>query len=136
MRFRLYRMPDRPTESSDSVQSTPNPDKELMSVPVLRDKLALLGEALEAISDGFVLYDRDDRFLAFNSKHRDLFPSIAELLEPGVSHRALLEGQLRLGHFRIDPTNKRNGSRTACMSGPIQSSNDLRTAASFASPST
>ena len=96
-------MPDRPTESSDSVQHTPNPDKELMSVLVLRDKLALFEEALEAISDGFVLYDRDDRLLAFNSKHRDLFPFIAELLEPRVSHRALLDGQLRLAHFRIDP---------------------------------
>ena len=74
-----------------------------MSVLVLRDKLALFEEALEAISDGFMLYDRDDRLLAFNSKHRDLFPFIAELLEPSVSHRALLDGQLRLAHFRIDP---------------------------------
>ncbi|MEM7405200.1 MAG: PAS-domain containing protein [Pseudomonadota bacterium] len=69
------------------------------SAEALKDKLALLEEALEAISEGFVLYDRDDRVLAFNGKHRDLFPSIRELIRPGVSYRTLLEAQLKHGFF-------------------------------------
>jgi hypothetical protein len=64
------------------------------TVPDLHEKLGLLEEALEAISDGFVLYDRDDKVLAYNSKFLGLFPF-------GASYRTLLRVQARRGLFNM-----------------------------------
>ncbi|NKC11831.1 MAG: PAS domain S-box protein [Gammaproteobacteria bacterium] len=65
----------------------------------LRARLALLEEALEAIADGFILFDADDRVVTFNENHRQLFPSIAALLRPGISYKELLQAQYADGRF-------------------------------------
>ena len=41
--------------------------------------------AIEAIPDGFVLFDREERLLAFNHRYRDMFPDSAEAMVPGAS---------------------------------------------------
>lgn len=50
----------------------------------------LIETALRTISDGFVLYDSDDRLVMCNSKFRDLYPGIADLIVPGIAFSAIL----------------------------------------------
>jgi signal transduction histidine kinase/ActR/RegA family two-component response regulator len=54
--------------------------------------------AIEAIPDGFVLFDREERLLAFNQRYRDMFPDSAEAMVPGTSFADLLRHGLRKGH--------------------------------------
>jgi signal transduction histidine kinase/CheY-like chemotaxis protein/HAMP domain-containing protein len=50
----------------------------------------MIETALRTISDGFVLYDPDDRIVMCNSKFRDLYPGIADLIVPGIKFRDIL----------------------------------------------
>ncbi|NEY89659.1 response regulator [Tabrizicola oligotrophica] len=54
--------------------------------------------AIEAIPDGFVLFDREERLLAFNQRYRDMFRDSAEAMVPGVAFEELLRHGLRNGH--------------------------------------
>jgi len=65
----------------------------------LIEEISTLRSALDSISDGFILFDADDRVLAFNSKHADLFPSVANILEVGLPFRKIIETQVGLGLF-------------------------------------
>jgi PAS domain S-box-containing protein len=47
-------------------------------------------DAIEAISEGFVLYDADDRLVMFNRRYRDEFSFAPEALVPGVSYTEIL----------------------------------------------
>ncbi|HEX6111379.1 MAG TPA: PAS-domain containing protein, partial [Geminicoccaceae bacterium] len=49
-----------------------------------------LSAALESISEGFFLFDADDRMVLCNSRHRELYPGIADILEPGISFERML----------------------------------------------
>lgn len=55
--------------------------------------------AIEAIPDGFVLFDREERLLACNQRYRDMFPDSAEAMIPGVSFEDLLRHGLRNSHI-------------------------------------
>lgn len=46
---------------------------------------AQLIAAVEALPDGFVIYDRDERLVLANSRYRAFFPRIADHLIPGAS---------------------------------------------------
>ena len=54
--------------------------------------------AIETIPDGFVLFDREERLLAFNHRYREMFPDSAEAMVPGTSFEDLLRHGLRNGH--------------------------------------
>ena len=54
--------------------------------------------AIETLPDGFVLFDREERLLAFNHRYREMFPDSAEAMMPGVSFEDLLRHGLRKGH--------------------------------------
>lgn len=43
-----------------------------------------LTEAIESLSEGFALFDADDRLVLFNSKLRLLFPDLADIIVPGI----------------------------------------------------
>lgn len=47
---------------------------------------ALLDEAIEAINEGFIYYDADGYLFAVNSRHKAMFPHLADIHVPGV-HR-------------------------------------------------
>lgn len=57
---------------------------------------ALLDEAIEAIDDGFIYYDRNDVLVAVNSRHKELFPDLADLLVPGTHRRDILRRRFSL----------------------------------------
>ena len=50
----------------------------------------LIETALRTISDGFVLYGPDDRLVLCNSKFRDLYPRIADLIVPGIPFTSIV----------------------------------------------
>jgi chromosome segregation ATPase len=43
-----------------------------------------LSEAIESLSEGFSLFDAQDRLVLFNSKFRSFFPDLADLIAPGI----------------------------------------------------
>ncbi len=58
-----------------------------------------LMEAIESISEGFSLYDADDRLLLVNSKYRQMRHSIAHLMVPGVLFEELLRAGVKQGMY-------------------------------------
>lgn len=58
---------------------------------------ARLVEAIESISEGFVLCDADDKVVLSNRKFRDFFPEIAHLLAPGRPFHDIIEAAAQLG---------------------------------------
>lgn len=55
--------------------------------------------AMENISEGFVLYDADDRFVACNSDFLETRPDLAKMLVPGVPYEDVIRQQAEFGHF-------------------------------------
>lgn len=60
------------------------------SDPFSRLGPAVWHEALDAMDAAVVLYDRDDRLLLCNQGFRDLYPQLADILQPGVAFETLL----------------------------------------------
>ena len=50
----------------------------------------LLRDAVDSISEGFVIFDRHERFVMCNEPYRQMYPGAAELLRPGLSFADLL----------------------------------------------
>ena len=57
----------------------------------------LLIDAIEALSDGFVLYDSDDRMIMCNSKYRELHPIVADIMVPGARFEDILRTAVARG---------------------------------------
>ena len=56
----------------------------------IREARTRLTEAIESISEGFSLYDAEDRLVVYNSRYQELFASHADVLVPGVSFETIL----------------------------------------------
>lgn len=54
------------------------------------DLQANLLDAVESVSEGFVLFGRDGRLILCNEHYRRAYPVLADLLEPGITFDALL----------------------------------------------
>lgn len=50
---------------------------------VKRSRALLAGE-VEALTDGLVIFDREERLVLCNSRYRQIYRDIAEILEPGT----------------------------------------------------
>jgi two-component system, sensor histidine kinase len=59
----------------------------------------ILFDAIESFSQGFILYDKDDRFVLANSRFRDMFPELAALLHPGMCYEDILREGYQLGQY-------------------------------------
>lgn len=55
-----------------------------------------LSAAMEALPDGFAVYDADERVVLTNAKYRQLYPRIADAIKPGVTFSELI----RLAAYR------------------------------------
>ena len=71
-------------------------DKDKTKAQLLAE-LSSLKEALDAISDGFIVFDEEDRVVAYNSKQTELFPSVAAHLSVGMPYRDLITAQANFG---------------------------------------
>jgi PAS domain S-box-containing protein len=49
-----------------------------------------LTDALESISEGFFLYDENDRMVLCNSRYRELYPAMADIYEPGLDFEQMI----------------------------------------------
>jgi signal transduction histidine kinase/CheY-like chemotaxis protein len=64
-----------------------------------RDRLAAVAEAqrktmaaaIATISEGFVLYDSDDRIVLFNEQFRAIYPGLADIIQQGTTFEKVLE---------------------------------------------
>jgi signal transduction histidine kinase/CheY-like chemotaxis protein/HAMP domain-containing protein len=56
----------------------------------IREARTRLTDAIESISEGFSLYDPDDKLIVCNSRYRDLFASHADVMEPGTSFETIV----------------------------------------------
>lgn len=54
------------------------------------DLQANLLDAVESVSEGFVLFGQDGRLILCNDRYRRAYPMLADLLEPGITFDALL----------------------------------------------
>ncbi len=66
----------------------------------LRDSQTRLFDAIESISDGFILFDSDERLVLCNSKYHELYSDIADLLQPGARLEDLVRAAAERGQLR------------------------------------
>jgi adenylate cyclase len=63
-------------------------DQGLREIAKARQRLV---DAIESISEGFALFDRDDRLVLCNSRYRDLlYPGITDVMGPGTPFEAII----------------------------------------------
>ena len=58
---------------------------------------AQLGEAIEAISEGFALYDAEDRLVVCNSRFKEMYTGSAVEIKPGIHYQAILHAAAEAG---------------------------------------
>jgi PAS domain S-box-containing protein len=51
---------------------------------------ATLEAAVNALPDGFVLFDRHERLVTVNHRYREMFPENSEIMQPGVTFETLM----------------------------------------------
>ncbi|WP_097277060.1 PAS domain S-box protein [Caenispirillum bisanense] len=51
---------------------------------------AMLGQAVESMTEGFVMFDSDDRLVLCNGHYMSLFPGMEDILRPGVPFETLI----------------------------------------------
>ncbi len=67
--------------------------------------------AIEAIPDGFVLFDREERLVTCNQRYRDIYPETAAMMMPGAPVEELLRHGLRQGVDDVPAQAPTNGGR-------------------------
>jgi diguanylate cyclase (GGDEF)-like protein/PAS domain S-box-containing protein len=55
--------------------------------------------AIDAMPDGFVLHDADDRAILFNERYRRIYPASAAAIRPGARFEDVLRAGLRVGQY-------------------------------------
>ena len=70
----------------------------------LKENQSRLDAALESFSDGFVLFDADERFVLCNNAYRDAHPKIVELQLPGDKLEDITRKLAKVGFYGNDPS--------------------------------
>ncbi|NTF83965.1 response regulator [Rhizobium rhizogenes] len=61
----------------------------------------VLIEAIEALPEAFVLYGPDDRMVVCNEQYRKLYPTVADMMAPGLSFHDVMSESVRRGVFQL-----------------------------------
>lgn len=61
---------------------------------------ALMTTAIESLSDGFVLYDADDKLVICNERYRQIYANSAPAMVKGTTFRQILQYGLDRGQYR------------------------------------
>lgn len=64
---------------------------------------ATLEAAVNALPDGFVLFDQNECLVTVNHRYREMFPENAALMQPGVTFETLLRHSLASGQLGQEP---------------------------------
>ncbi len=59
----------------------------------------ILNAAIESLSEGFALYDADDRLVICNRTYREMYHAAADILVPGVHFQTVIEVGLQRGMY-------------------------------------
>ncbi len=73
------------------------------TVEGLRESKERLEDAIESISDAFVLYDADGYLVLCNQKHLDFYPHLAEIYRPGIGRDEIMRHHAKTIHEK-DPS--------------------------------
>ena len=72
-------------------------DGDLVTLAIDITEQMRIWAAIEAIPDGFVLYDREERLLTCNQRYKDIYPLSAPAMVPGVRFEDILRYGLARG---------------------------------------
>lgn len=65
----------------------------------------LLEDAINSLSDGFVIYDADDRLVICNQKYKDIYKESADLIVPGATFEKIIRHGAQRGQYgKIGPS--------------------------------
>ena len=67
-----------------------NVSKEVASLRLQQFNQELIYSATELLNDGFILFDADDRMVICNQRCKEIYPHIADKLEPGTSFEEMV----------------------------------------------
>jgi signal transduction histidine kinase/CheY-like chemotaxis protein/HAMP domain-containing protein len=56
-----------------------------------------LGEAIETISEGFALYDAEDRLVICNSRYREMYAGVDVTIRPGIHYQEVIQAAAQAG---------------------------------------
>ena len=74
-------------------------DGDLVSLAINITEQMRIWAAIEAIPDGFVLYDREDRLLTCNQRYRDIYAASAPAMVPGTTFEQVIRYGLMHGQY-------------------------------------
>jgi signal transduction histidine kinase/HAMP domain-containing protein len=74
-----------------------NLETEKKNLREIGEARARLTDAIETISEGFSLYDADDKLVIFNSKYKTLFSAHADVIEPGTTFETIVRAAVERG---------------------------------------
>jgi diguanylate cyclase (GGDEF)-like protein len=60
---------------------------------------ATLDSAIESMSDGFVMWDRDDRLVTCNEQYRQMYRLSADFIRPGAQFNDIIRGGIQRGQY-------------------------------------
>lgn len=63
----------------------------------------ILTDALESMRDAVMLFDPEGRLLIHNKRIKELYPLIADLVQPGLSYRDMMRAMVDRGQYRLGP---------------------------------
>lgn len=66
--------------------------------------LRWLEEGIDALPEAFVLYDANDRLLIANSQYSELYPTIRDILRPGITFHEIARTAVQRNQFRYPET--------------------------------
>jgi PAS domain S-box-containing protein len=59
----------------------------------------LLTDAIESTSDGFIIFDEDDKFVLCNEQYKNILPKLGAILESGLPYKVYMERAYTSGQF-------------------------------------
>jgi signal transduction histidine kinase/CheY-like chemotaxis protein len=74
-------------------------DGDMVCVALNTTQQMRIWAALEAIPDGFVLFDRDEKLLTCNQRYKELYPESAAIMTPGTSYEDILRAGVTAGAY-------------------------------------
>ena len=78
------------------IESLENEKKNLQEIREARTRLT---DAIETISEGFSLYDANDKLIICNSRYKDLFASHVDVMEPGTTFEKIIRTAVERGQI-------------------------------------
>ncbi len=76
---------------------------EIRALAMVAHSQSVLTYAIESISEGFAIFDRDERLLLYNSKITEIYPRSRQYIKPGMSFRDMLEAIIACGDIPDGP---------------------------------